>query len=336
VQHAALSVYRCDEISPWPVQETAMFRVPPSTQVVGLPAAPKVQVVAGTTVFTEAAARLIASIPVERGDRWNEVRARAALGCEALSRGGATAAAEALRPAVRMLDDGGVHHPNLFRVHGDLVEALTRAGEAEEAEAILARLARDAERTGCPWARAVAVRCAAVLTDDAGCDQAFAAAQAVDGVDGFERGRTHLAYGERLRHLRRVREARAQLRVALEAFERLAAASWVERTRTELRASGERLRPRDRPTHQALTPQELQVAVAAADGLTNEEIAARLFLSPKTVEFHLTRIYRKLAVRSRAELAGLLQTSSRSDNLKTDLQSVVRRIESSNRSPSAP
>jgi DNA-binding CsgD family transcriptional regulator len=207
-----------------------------------------------------------------------------------------------------MLEDGGVHYPNMFRVHGDLVEALARSGELEEARAVLAGFARDAERTESPWALAVASRCAAVLADDAACERVFAVAvRAAEDVDGFERGRTLLAYGERLRRLRRIREARAQLRLALEAFERLPAPPWADRTRTELRASGERLRPRGRSAHEELTPQELQVAVAAADGLTNKEIAARLFLSPKTVEFHLTRVYRKLAVRSRAELVGVLQ-----------------------------
>jgi DNA-binding CsgD family transcriptional regulator len=250
-------------------------------------------------------------VAVERGDRWNEIRSRAALGCEALSRGDAATAAEVLRRAVRVLGDGGVRHPNAFRVHGDLCEALTRTCDIEEAEAILTGFACDAERTGSPWALAVVARCEAVLTHDAGCDGAFAAAlRAAELVDGFERGRTLLAYGERLRRLRRIREARAQLRLAAETFERLPATPWVERAQTELRASGERLRPRSRVAHEELTPQELQVAAAAAEGLTNKEIAARLFLSTKTVEFHLTRVYRKLAVRSRAELAGMFRASN--------------------------
>jgi DNA-binding CsgD family transcriptional regulator len=285
-----------------------------------------IEAVLGRSAESRAHGLAALDVAIERGDRWNETRARAALGCEALSRGDAAAAAEALRPAVRMLDDGGVHHPNMFRVHGDLVEALARIGEVGEAAGILGRFARDAERTRSPWACAVAARCEAILTDDAVCEQAFAAAvRAADVVDGFERGRTLLAHGERLRRLRRIREARAQLRVALETFEGLPAAPWVERTRTELRASGERLRPRSRAAHEELTPQELQVAFAAADGLTNKEIAARLFLSPKTVEFHLTRVYRKLAVRSRAELVGVLQKAGASESTDASLAPLSRR-----------
>src|SRR5206468_6876562 len=97
-----------------------------------------------------------------------------------------------------------------------------------------------------------------------------------------------------------------QLHPALATFERLGARPWAERARAELRASGERLRPRKAVAHDRLTPQEFQVSLAAAEGLTNKEIGARLFLSPKTVEFHLGRAYRKLGVSSRVELARLL------------------------------
>jgi DNA-binding CsgD family transcriptional regulator len=95
------------------------------------------------------------------------------------------------------------------------------------------------------------------------------------------------------------------LHPALEAFERLGARPWADRARAELRASGERLRPRKATAHEQLTPQELQVSIAATEGLSNKEIGARLFLSPKTVEFHLGRAYRKLDVRSRAQLIKL-------------------------------
>jgi DNA-binding CsgD family transcriptional regulator len=247
-------------------------------------------------------------VATARGDGWNEVRARAALGFEALSRGEFAVAADFLEPAVRMLSEGGVHHPNTFRVHGDLVEALARAGRQVEAKANLAAFARDAELTGSPWARAVVARCRAVLARDAECESAFAVALRGFGTaEELERARALLSQGERLRRLRRVRDARKPLRQALESFERLGARTWADRTTAELRATGERLRPRGRIAHEELTPQELQVTLAAADGLTNKEIAARLFLSPKTIEFHLTRAYRKIGVRSRAELAGVLR-----------------------------
>jgi DNA-binding NarL/FixJ family response regulator len=96
--------------------------------------------------------------------------------------------------------------------------------------------------------------------------------------------------------------AREQLRAALETFDRIGARPWAERARTELGASGEHLRRRDPTTSEQLTPQELQIALLVADGLTNRDVGARLFLSVKTVEFHLTRIYRKLQIHSRSEL----------------------------------
>jgi DNA-binding CsgD family transcriptional regulator len=165
----------------------------------------------------------------------------------------------------------------------------------------------NAELTESRSARAVGARCRALLADDGDAGEAFEAALELHDADAneFERARTQLAYGERLRRLRRPRLARAQLHPALETFELLGARPWEERARAELRASGERLRSRKPAAHEQLTPQELQVSLGAAEGLTNKEIGARLFLSPKTVEFHLGRAYRKLDVRSRAELIKL-------------------------------
>jgi DNA-binding CsgD family transcriptional regulator len=243
-----------------------------------------------------------------RGDDYNAVRARAAFGLEALARGDVNSAVEWLEPAEQMLEAGGVHHPNLFRIHADLVESQVRAGRRDDAERILARLVHDAEVTRSAWAESAAGRCRALLADDADTHEAFGVALELQerGPDEFERARTELCYGERLRRLRHRRDARQHLHAAFEAFERLGARPWAERARAELRASGERLRPRGLAAPEQLTPQELQVALAASEGLTNKEIGARLFLSPKTVEFHLTRAYRKLDVRSRAELTRLL------------------------------
>jgi DNA-binding CsgD family transcriptional regulator len=246
-------------------------------------------------------------ITTDRGDRFNEVRARGALGLEALARGDMAAAAGWLEPAAQMLADGGVRLPTRFPIHGDLIEALVRSGKPAKASKQLARLLEDAELTGSRWATAVGARCRALLADDADIEQAFESALELHDADpnDLEHARTQLAYGERLRRLRRRRDSREHLHRALETFERLGARPWAERARAELRASGERLRPRKPTAHERLTPQELQVSLAAADGLTNKEIGARLFLSPKTVEFHLGRAYRKLDVRSRAELIKL-------------------------------
>jgi DNA-binding CsgD family transcriptional regulator len=246
-------------------------------------------------------------ITTARGDRYNEVRARGGLGLAAIARGDVAAAADWLEPAAQLLADGGVRLPNTLPVHGDLIEAQARLGKHAEASKQLAGLLENAELTESRSARAVGARCRALLADDADAGEAFEAALGLHEADPneFDRARTQLAYGERLRRLRRPRLAREQLHPALETFERLGARPWAERARAELRASGERLRSRKPAAHEQLTPQELQVSLGAAEGLTNKEIGARLFLSPKTVEFHLGRAYRKLDVRSRAELIRL-------------------------------
>ena len=121
----------------------------------------------------------------------------------------------------------------------------------------------------------------------------------------FERARTQLAFGEFLRRNRRRKEAREHLRAALETFTRLGARAWAERARVELRASGQTARPRDASTIDDLTPQELQIAQRVAEGLTNRDIAAQLFLSPRTIDFHLRNVFRKLGLSSRFELVSL-------------------------------
>jgi DNA-binding CsgD family transcriptional regulator len=127
--------------------------------------------------------------------------------------------------------------------------------------------------------------------------------------DTFEQARTLLAFGERLRRAGRRVLAREQLRSAFAAFERLGAEPWTTRARLELRATGERARRRDAATLDDLTPQELQIALLLAAGATTREAATRLFLSPKTIEYHLHHVYGKLGVRSRSALAEALETA---------------------------
>jgi DNA-binding CsgD family transcriptional regulator len=252
--------------------------------------------------------RLSLQISEKRGDRWNIVRARTALGLEALARGDAAGTVTWLAPAAEMLASGGHRLRNNFRLDGDLIEAHVRLGETREAERKLVDLLEHAEESRSPWALAVGARCRALVAEEGDVDEAFAAALELQASEpsAWERARTELAYGERLRRRRQPRAAREQLHAALTTFERLGSTPWADRARTELRASGERLRRRRDPAaHDQLTPQELQVSLAAADGLTSKEIGARLFLSPKTVDFHLGRAYRKLDVRSRAELIKL-------------------------------
>jgi DNA-binding CsgD family transcriptional regulator len=236
-------------------------------------------------------------------DPWNGIRARGVLGLDALVRGDPAEAVEWLSPAVATVGDADIH-PNYLRVDGDLIEALTRMGDADRARSHLERLEQQAQSTGSAWSEVTAARCRAFLAPGAELETAFGIALELHDREpsAFERARTELCYGERLRRAGERRAAREQLRAALETFERLGALPWAGRARTELRASGEHLRPRDPTAAEQLTPQELQIALLVSEGLTNRDVGARLFLSPKTVEFHLTRIFRKLQIHSRAEL----------------------------------
>jgi DNA-binding NarL/FixJ family response regulator len=127
--------------------------------------------------------------------------------------------------------------------------------------------------------------------------------------DVFEAARTRLAYGARLRRARKRVRAREELRAALEMFERLGSPPWADQAAAELAATGETARRRDPSTIDELTPQELQIARLLADGKTTREAAAAVFLSPKTVEYHLRHVYQKLGVRSREELAQVYERS---------------------------
>jgi DNA-binding CsgD family transcriptional regulator len=191
--------------------------------------------------------------------------------------------------------------PAVMQWPPDLVEAYVRLGRRDEAEAVVDTFERSARHAGSPWAVAAAARCRGLLAPDDGFEEPLRAALEHREMP-FETARTRLVLGERLRRSGRRVEARAELREALAVFERLGAQPWAERARTELRASGERVRRGSPTAAEQLTPQELQVALEVARGSTNREAAAALFLSPKTIEFHLRNIYRKLGIRSRTEL----------------------------------
>lgn len=187
-------------------------------------------------------------------------------------------------------------------------DALLRLGDREQAQQVALRF-RDAALTkGQPWAMARAERTIGILGQDSQTDAHFEAALGhhADTLDEFETARTRLAYGARLRRARRRVEARPQLRAALATFDQLRAANWAGIAAAELAATGETTRPREPTSVQSLTPQELQVSLLLADGRTTREVAAALFLSPKTVEYHLRKVYTKLGISSRAELATLV------------------------------
>ena len=187
----------------------------------------------------------------------------------------------------------------------ELVELNLRHGRSAQAAAHLASFEKKAATKGQPWAIARAARCRGLLAPDDEIDRHFLEALAAHDQtpDVFETARTRLTYGGRLRRARQRVRARTQLRAAIAVFDRLGATPWWELARTELAATGETARRRDLSTRDQLTPQELQIALLLASGRTTREAAATLFLSPKTIEYHLRNVYRKLGINSRTELA---------------------------------
>jgi DNA-binding CsgD family transcriptional regulator len=150
--------------------------------------------------------------------------------------------------------------------------------------------------------RSLLARCEALLASRPP-GEAFAEAAGLAGsLPPFQRARSELLYGEWLRRERKRTEARARLRAAAELFRTLGTVVWAERAEAELRATGETARKREPSTADQLTPQELQIASLAAEGLTNRDIAAQLFLSPRTIEYHLRKVFTKLRIASRTDL----------------------------------
>jgi DNA-binding CsgD family transcriptional regulator len=186
----------------------------------------------------------------------------------------------------------------------DLVEAAVRLGRPEAAAEPLALFETWSRNTGQRWTRALVLRCRALLDGDQDLFRAALAAHEQDGRP-FDEARTQLLYGEWLRRDKRKADARTQLRAAVETFDRIGAAPWAERARTELTATGITGRAAEHGPAGGLTPQELQIVRLAAQGLSNKDIAAQLFLSSRTVGHHLYKAYPKLGVASRSELAGL-------------------------------
>ena len=190
----------------------------------------------------------------------------------------------------------------------DRIEAAVHAGEREAARDWLAYFEQWAENGGAAWARAVLLHCKGLLSNDGReCERLLRASldAHAKATRPFERSRTELALGELLRRARRRVEAREYLRAALDGFDELGARLWAERARIELRASGQVARRRDPSTRDGLTAQELQIVHLVVQGLSNREVATQLFLSSRTIDFHLRNVFRKLDISSRTQLAGL-------------------------------
>ena len=236
-----------------------------------------------------------------RDIRWGEAWALFSLGDLELSLGNPAGALQHLQALDRLLVSLSVGDPDLSP-RPELVDVLLRLGQVEEAERTAAGYVEAADLKGQPWARARAFRCVGMVVDDF--DAPFLAALALheETLDRFETARTAEAYGARLRRAGRRVDARVHLRRALDVFTSLGAEVWADNAATELDLTGVRVPRRTVGGVASLTPQELQVALLLADGRTTREAAAALFLSPKTVEYHLRKVYTKLDIRSRDEL----------------------------------
>jgi DNA-binding CsgD family transcriptional regulator len=189
----------------------------------------------------------------------------------------------------------------------NLIEAATRSGAKELAQEAVAEYATRTERRDTALARSLLARGRALVADDASAEGYYL--EAIDWLDDaptVQHARARLVFGEWLRRQKRRADAREHLRVADDIFSTMGANAFAARARRELAATGERARRRGYDTADALTPQESQIGHLAMSGATNQEIAAKLFLSPSTVDYHLRKVFRKLGITSRRQLGSVL------------------------------
>jgi DNA-binding CsgD family transcriptional regulator len=242
------------------------------------------------------------------GSNWDLLEATRALGTARLLSREPARAAEALRWAWGHTEREGVHDPGAFPAAPELVEALVELEEVDEAAAVVTRLGELAEAQDHPWGVVTTRRCLATISlgrayDDHETDELEEAAREYARLGlAFDAARSLLALGRAQRRHRKWGAARDALGRAAAAFEELGSPGWAEASRAEL----ERVGARKAPEAGELTPAERRVAELAAQGLTNKEIAQRLVVTVSTVEFHLSKTYAKLGIRSRAQLAGRL------------------------------
>jgi DNA-binding CsgD family transcriptional regulator len=247
-------------------------------------------------------------VGAERRLHLGRIWAMFARGDLALARGEAAAAVERFEGLAAELASIGVGDVDVSP-GPELAEALVRVGRTEEGGAVARAYAEQAHAKGQPWALARAERALAMTSD--GDDEAAAhfdtaLTHHASTLDAYEAARTRLAYGAALRRRRQRVAARPHLRVALETFDRLGAEPWARTAAAELDATGETPQRRGAGRTAVLTAQELQIARLLAGGKTTRETAAAMFLSPKTVEYHLRHAYTKLGIHSRSELATAL------------------------------
>jgi DNA-binding CsgD family transcriptional regulator len=190
----------------------------------------------------------------------------------------------------------------------ELIEAAVRCGEAARAAAALEQLTSVTGPSGTPWSLGIEARSRALLSEGEAAENLYreSIARLNSAPAKADLARAHLLYGEWLRRQRRRSDARAQLRTAHDMLDAMGMEAFAERARRELRATGETARKRTATTTHDLTAQEAQIARLARDGLSNPEIAARLFLSPRTVQYHLSKVFTKLDINSRNQLTYVL------------------------------
>jgi DNA-binding CsgD family transcriptional regulator len=263
----------------------------------------------GEATVAETLAAEVEEVALPLGVSFLLAAGQIARGVSALGDGRYLEAYEHLR---RLLDPSDpAHHPLISTLAiGDLIDAAVHSGHRNDASVVLEELSSLEEGCAAPRFRSGMRFGRALVADDAEAEVLFQAALDADlSRWPFDRARVLLAYGAWLRRQRRVAESRAPLRGARDAFDALGALPWGERARQELRAAGEVSRPRTPEMRDRLTPQELQIAQMAADGLSNREIGHRLYLSHRTVGSHLYRIFPKLGVAARSELRDALSST---------------------------
>jgi DNA-binding CsgD family transcriptional regulator len=258
----------------------------------------------GVEAPARAWASMLASMADERQYGWTAARVDAALATLELGLGNYAAATGGASDGWQ--DDIAIN----CIVAADVIEAHVRSGTPERTGEYIACLEERAAATNMQLELGLLARSRALLSDGEDAEPLYREAITCLTQNGglFHVARAQLLYGEWLRRKRRRTDAREQLRAAHQTFNALSVAAFAERARIELRATGETARKRTHDTRDDLTPQETQVATIAASGATNSEIAAQMFISANTVDYHLRKVYRKLGITSRRALATAMRT----------------------------
>jgi DNA-binding CsgD family transcriptional regulator len=209
------------------------------------------------------------------------------------------------REAMIAAQDASLDQVLVTRTLPDLVEAAVRCGEGQLAAQAAGELGESTAASGTDWARGMLARSHALLATGREAESLYR--EAIDHLQrcraATQLARARLVYGEWLRRERRRRDAREELRAAAQLFDSMGALAFADRAQNELAATGERVHRRTPETLEVLTPQELRIATLVGEGAANSAVAAQLFISPRTVEYHLAKVFRKLRIRSRSELA---------------------------------